>query len=65
VVLNVLFDRYPSLRTIPDEPPEFLAAALLTGLRKLPLSLSGYKRLQPCDLAWPHLWRGDSNWPRL
>ncbi|MEH1123483.1 cytochrome P450 [Micromonospora sp. CPCC 206061] len=40
VVLNILLDRYPSLRTIPDEPPEFLAAALLTGLRKLPLRLS-------------------------
>ncbi len=40
VVLNLLLDRYPVLRTIPDEPPEFLAAALLTGVRKLPLSLS-------------------------
>jgi cytochrome P450 len=39
VVLNILLDRYPSLRTIPDEPPEFLAAALLTGVRILPLSL--------------------------
>jgi cytochrome P450 len=39
VVLNILLDRYPSLRTIPSEPPEFLAAALLTGVRKLPLSL--------------------------
>ncbi len=40
IVLNILFDRYSSLRTIPDEPPEFLRAALLTGLRKLPLRLS-------------------------
>jgi cytochrome P450 len=40
IVLNILFDRYPSLRTIPSEPPEFLPAALLTGLRKLPVSLS-------------------------
>jgi cytochrome P450 len=40
VVLNILLDRYPSLRTIPDEPPEFLAAALLTGVRRLPLSLT-------------------------
>ncbi len=40
VVLNILLDRYPSLATIPDEPPEFLAAALLTGVRKLPLSLN-------------------------
>jgi cytochrome P450 len=39
VVLNILLDRYRSLRTIPDEPPEFLPAVLLTGLRKLPLSL--------------------------
>ncbi|HEX6402513.1 MAG TPA: cytochrome P450 [Pseudonocardiaceae bacterium] len=40
VVLNILLDRYPQLRTIPDEPPEFLAAALMTGVRTLPLSLS-------------------------
>ncbi|MEU8550933.1 hypothetical protein AB0C81_28805 [Streptomyces roseoverticillatus] len=39
MVLTSLLDRYPSLRTIPGEPPEFLAAALLTGVRKLPLSL--------------------------
>jgi cytochrome P450 len=39
VVLNILLDRYRSLRTIPDEPAEFLAAALLTGVRKLPLSV--------------------------
>jgi cytochrome P450 len=39
VVLNILLDRYRSLRTIPEEPPEFLPAVLLTGLRKLPLSL--------------------------
>jgi cytochrome P450 len=39
VVLNILLDRYRSLRTIPDEPPEFLSAALLTGVRNLPLSL--------------------------
>jgi cytochrome P450 len=39
VVLNTLLDRYRWLRTIPDEPPEFLAAALLTGVRNLPLSL--------------------------
>ncbi|HEX6402512.1 MAG TPA: cytochrome P450 [Pseudonocardiaceae bacterium] len=39
VVLNILLDRYPQLRTIPDDPPVFLPAALLTGFRKLPLSL--------------------------
>jgi cytochrome P450 len=39
VVLNILLDRYRRLRTIPDEPPEFLRAVLLTGVRKLPLSL--------------------------
>jgi cytochrome P450 len=39
IVLNILLDRYPALRTIPEEPPEFLSAALLTGLRKLPLRL--------------------------
>jgi cytochrome P450 len=39
VVLNILLDRYRSLRAIPDDPPQFLPAALLTGFRKLPLSL--------------------------
>ncbi|MEV6495559.1 cytochrome P450, partial [Actinoplanes sp. NPDC051633] len=39
VVLNIMFDRYKTLSTIPDDPPEFLPAILLTGLRKLPVSL--------------------------
>jgi cytochrome P450 len=39
VVLNILLDRYRSLRTIPDDPPEFLSAPLMTGFRKLPISL--------------------------
>jgi cytochrome P450 len=40
IVLNILLDRYQSFRTIPHEPPEFLSAVLMTGLRKLPLSLN-------------------------
>ena len=39
MVLDILLDRYPTLRAIPDDPPEYLPAALLTGFRKLPLRL--------------------------
>ncbi|MBE8516659.1 cytochrome P450 [Amycolatopsis sp. H6(2020)] len=38
VALNILFDRYPVLRTIPGEPPKFQVNPNMTGVRELPLS---------------------------
>ncbi|MEV7095631.1 cytochrome P450 [Amycolatopsis sp. NPDC051045] len=38
VALNVLFDRYPALRTIPGEPPKFQVNPNMTGVRDLPLA---------------------------
>jgi cytochrome P450 len=38
VALNVLFDRYPALRTIPGEPPKFQVNPNMTGVRELPLT---------------------------
>ncbi|MFD2078353.1 hypothetical protein SAMN05421678_114105 [Actinopolymorpha cephalotaxi] len=40
VALNILLDRFPQLRTDPDEPPTFLPSPNLTGVRTLPLLLS-------------------------
>ncbi|WP_328608077.1 cytochrome P450 [Amycolatopsis sp. NBC_00345] len=37
VALNVLLDRYPSLRTIPGEPPTFQPNPNMTGVKVLPL----------------------------
>ncbi|GAA2757725.1 cytochrome P450 [Actinopolymorpha rutila] len=39
VALNILLDRFPHLRTDPDEPPTFLPSPNLTGVRALPLLL--------------------------
>ncbi|MGW5717843.1 cytochrome P450 [Amycolatopsis sp. NPDC003865] len=38
VALNILFDRYPALRTIPGEPPKFQINPNMTGVRELPLT---------------------------
>lgn len=37
VVLDLLLDRYPTLRTDPDRRPEFTANTTMTGVRALPL----------------------------
>ncbi|WP_241845206.1 cytochrome P450 [Streptomyces silvensis] len=37
VAVNILLDRYPTLRTDPDNPPEFLPIPDLIGTSKLPL----------------------------
>jgi cytochrome P450 len=37
IALNILFDRYPTLRTDPARPPEFIPSPNITGVRKLPL----------------------------
>jgi cytochrome P450 len=37
IALNILFDRYPGLRTDPARPPEFIPSPNMTGVRKLPL----------------------------
>ncbi|MGJ6961273.1 cytochrome P450 [Streptosporangium sp. G11] len=41
VALNILLDRFPHLRTDPDEPPSFIPSPNMTGVRKLPLLTSG------------------------
>ncbi|MFF3438237.1 cytochrome P450 [Streptosporangium sp. NPDC002721] len=41
VALNLLLDRFPHLRTDPDEPPSFIPSPSMTGVRKLPLLTSG------------------------
>ncbi|SFW89040.1 cytochrome P450 [Amycolatopsis australiensis] len=38
VALNILFDRYPALRTIQGEPPKFQVNPNMTGVRELPLT---------------------------
>ncbi|MEV5713691.1 cytochrome P450 [Amycolatopsis mediterranei] len=38
VALDILFDRYPTLRTIPGEPPKFQVNPNMTGVRELPLT---------------------------
>ncbi|SEC35797.1 Cytochrome P450 [Amycolatopsis tolypomycina] len=38
VALNILFDRYPALRTIPGEPPKFQVNPNMTGVRELALT---------------------------
>ncbi|GHG43739.1 MULTISPECIES: cytochrome P450 [Amycolatopsis] len=38
VTLDILFDRYPVLRTIPGEPPKFQVNPNMTGVRELPLT---------------------------
>jgi cytochrome P450 len=38
VALNILFDRYPALRTIPGEAPKFQVNPNMTGVRELPLT---------------------------
>jgi cytochrome P450 len=37
VALNILLDRFDSLRTDPDDPAEFMPAPTMTGVRRLPL----------------------------
>ncbi|MGH4026912.1 MAG: cytochrome P450, partial [Pseudonocardiaceae bacterium] len=39
VALNILLDRFPELRTDPQQPPEFIPSPNMTGVRKLPLLL--------------------------
>ncbi|WIX89451.1 cytochrome P450 [Amycolatopsis sp. DG1A-15b] len=38
VALDILLDRYPTLRTIPGEPPKFQVNPNMTGVRELPLT---------------------------
>ncbi|MFJ1764508.1 cytochrome P450 [Amycolatopsis sp. NPDC088138] len=38
VALDILFDRYPALRTIPGEAPKFQVNPNMTGVRELPLT---------------------------
>ncbi|WP_030910503.1 cytochrome P450 [Streptosporangium amethystogenes] len=40
VALDILLDRFPHLRTDPDEPPQFIPSPNMTGVRKLPLLTS-------------------------
>lgn len=40
VALGILLDRFPALRTDPEDPPEFLTSNRMTGVRRLPLLLS-------------------------
>ncbi|PCC72100.1 hypothetical protein SAMN02745121_01309 [Nannocystis exedens] len=40
VALDILLDRFPELRTDPDEPPQFIPSPNMTGVRKLPLLLA-------------------------
>ncbi|MET8850559.1 cytochrome P450 [Amycolatopsis sp. NPDC004625] len=40
VALDILFDRYPALRTIPGEPPKFQVNPNMTGVRELPLTVA-------------------------
>jgi cytochrome P450 len=37
VALNILLDRFPGLRTDPEEPPTFQVSPNMTGVKKLPL----------------------------
>jgi hypothetical protein len=37
VAMNILLDRLPNLRTIPDEPPVFVPTPNMTGVSRLPL----------------------------
>ncbi|WP_020573799.1 cytochrome P450 [Actinopolymorpha alba] len=37
IALNILLDRFPALRTDPDNPPTFIPSAELTGVKALPL----------------------------
>ena len=39
VALNILFDRFPELRTDPDDRPAFIPSPFMTGGRELPLLL--------------------------
>ncbi|WP_436764087.1 cytochrome P450 [Streptosporangium sp. V21-05] len=41
VALDILLDRFPHLRTDPDEPPRFIPSPSMTGVRRLPLLTSG------------------------
>jgi cytochrome P450 len=40
VALNILLDRFPTLRTDPQAPPEFRPSPNMTGVNKLPLLIS-------------------------
>jgi hypothetical protein len=40
VALNILLDRFPSLRTDPQAPPMFRPSPNMTGVNKLPLLIS-------------------------
>jgi hypothetical protein len=40
VALNILLDRFPTLRTDPQAPPEFRPSPNMTGVDKLPLLIS-------------------------
>ena len=40
IVLDILLDRFPVLRTDPSEPPQFMPLPTLTGVRKLPMLTS-------------------------
>jgi hypothetical protein len=39
IALNILFDRYPALRTDPEHPPTFHRSPDITGVREPPLVL--------------------------
>jgi cytochrome P450 len=40
VALNILLDRFPRLRTDPEDPPRFIPSPNMTGVEKLPLLLA-------------------------
>lgn len=37
LALDIMLDRFPDMATNPEDPPEFLAAPTLTGVRRLPV----------------------------
>lgn len=40
VALNLMLDRFPDLRTDPDDPPAFIPSPFMTGVKRLPLLLT-------------------------
>lgn len=38
LAMNILLDRFPGLRTIPDDPPTFVPTPTMTGVSRLPLT---------------------------
>ncbi|TWP52253.1 cytochrome P450 [Lentzea tibetensis] len=40
IALNILFDRFPEIATIPDEPPQFIRSSQMLNAHKLTLAVS-------------------------